>query len=83
MKSDMSYIQQEQWGSMQRSWEEQKDTHEELCGVRKGWDSSCQCGLISKVREQIAQEIEDAVIEIAGNSAHTLDQAAAIARGKK
>lgn len=34
------------------------------------------------IREKIAQEIESAVIEVAGNSAHTMRQAAAIARGK-
>lgn len=35
-----------------------------------------------KLREQIAQEIEDAVIEVAGNSAETMAQAARIARGR-
>lgn len=34
------------------------------------------------LREQIAQEIEAAVIEVAGNSAATMRQAATIARGK-
>lgn len=33
------------------------------------------------VREQVAQEIESAVIEVAGNSAATMEQAARIARG--
>jgi hypothetical protein len=37
----------------------------------------------SIIREQIAQEIENAVIEVAGNSAATMEQAAQIARGKK
>lgn len=35
-----------------------------------------------KLREQIAQEIEDAIIEVAGDSASTMQQAARIARGK-
>lgn len=35
-----------------------------------------------KLREQIAQEIEDAIIEVAGNSAATIAQAARIARGR-
>lgn len=35
-----------------------------------------------KLREQIAQEIENAVIETVGDSAATMAQAAAIARGK-
>jgi len=33
------------------------------------------------VREAIARELENAVIEKAGNSAHTMDQAVKIARG--
>jgi hypothetical protein len=37
----------------------------------------------STIREQIAQEIESAVIEVAGNSAATMEQAARIARGNK
>lgn len=34
------------------------------------------------LREKIAKEIEDAVIEVAGNSAETMAQAARIVRGK-
>lgn len=34
-----------------------------------------------QLREEIAQEIENAVIEVAGNSAATMEQAARIARG--
>ncbi len=60
MKSDMSFLKEEEWGNMQRAWDAQKDTHEELCGIRKGWDSNCNCKLIAQVREQIAQEIEEA-----------------------
>ncbi len=33
-------------------------------------------------REQIVKELESAVIEVAGNSAATMDQAIRIARGK-
>lgn len=36
----------------------------------------------ARLREQIAQEIEAAVIEFAGDSAKTMEQAARIARGK-
>lgn len=35
-----------------------------------------------KLREQIAQEIEDAIIEVAGDSSATIAQAARIARGR-
>lgn len=35
------------------------------------------------LREQIAQDIETAVIEVVGNSSATMKQAAAIARGSK
>jgi tRNA-dihydrouridine synthase len=35
------------------------------------------------LREKIAKEIEDAVIEVAGNSAETMRQAARIVRGDK
>ena len=38
--------------------------------------------IVASVREQIAQEIEAAVIEVVGNSAETMRQAAKIARGK-
>lgn len=34
-------------------------------------------------REDAAIDIENAVIEVAGNSAHTMQQAARVARGKK
>ena len=39
--------------------------------------------LLNELREQIAQEIENAVIEVAGNSDATMQQAARIARGLK
>ena len=39
--------------------------------------------LLNELREQIAQEIENAVIEVAGNSDATMQQAARIARGQK
>ena len=39
--------------------------------------------LLNELREQIAQEIENAVIEVAGDSAATMQQAARIARGLK
>ena len=39
--------------------------------------------LESVLREQIAKEIENAVIETVGDSAATMAQAAAIARGNK
>ena len=38
--------------------------------------------IVASVREQIAREIENAVIEVVGNSAETMRQAATIARGK-
>lgn len=38
---------------------------------------------IFDAREEIAKEIENAVIEVAGNSAETMRQAARIARGDK
>jgi hypothetical protein len=38
---------------------------------------------LQELREKIANDIENAVIEKAGDSAHTLQQAANIARGKK
>ena len=39
-------------------------------------------GIESNLREKIAGEIESAVIEVAGNSAATMEQAARIARGQ-
>jgi metal-dependent HD superfamily phosphatase/phosphodiesterase len=39
--------------------------------------------LLNELREQIAQEIENAVIEVAGNSDATMQQAARIVRGLK
>lgn len=36
-----------------------------------------------KLREKIAKEIDDAIIEVAGDSAATMRQAAAIARGNQ
>ena len=45
-------------------------------------DTCWMCGISEKeLREQIAKEIENVVIEVVGNSAHTLNQAARIARG--
>jgi hypothetical protein len=38
---------------------------------------------LQELREQIAQDIENAVIKVAGNSAAAMQQAADIARGKK
>jgi N-acetylglutamate synthase/N-acetylornithine aminotransferase len=38
---------------------------------------------LKELREQIARDIENAVIEVAGDSAHTMEQAARIARGVK
>ena len=40
-------------------------------------------GIESNLREKIAGEIESAVIEVAGNSAATMEQAARIARGQR
>ena len=40
-------------------------------------------GIESNLREKIAGEIENAVIEVAGNSAATMEQAARIARGQR
>ena len=37
---------------------------------------------LQELRQQIAHDIENAVIEVVGDSAHTLQQAANIARGK-
>ena len=38
---------------------------------------------LSKQREEIAKELESAVIEVVGNSAATMDQAVRIVRGMK
>ena len=38
---------------------------------------------LSQQREEIAKELESAVIEVAGNSAATMDQAVRIVRGMK
>ena len=53
------------------------NTHDAVCLFNCCWEF-----LVKELREQIAEDIENAVIEVAGNSAHTLNQAAAIARGK-
>ncbi|CAB4174906.1 hypothetical protein UFOVP965_91 [uncultured Caudovirales phage] len=50
--ADMTFINERLWGDMQAEWEVQRLTHDELCGVRRGWDASCQCSLISKVVER-------------------------------
>lgn len=38
---------------------------------------------LKELREEIAQELENAVIETVGNSAATMDQAIRIVRGEK
>ena len=38
---------------------------------------------LAQQREEIAKELESAVIEVVGNSAATMDQAARIVRGMK
>lgn len=58
IKSDMRFLHEGSWLNMQKEWEKQKVTHQELCGVRKAWDSTCQCELIEQVRESVAREIE-------------------------
>ena len=53
-------------------------------GFGKNKDTPCEyCNTESYWREMLAREIEDAVIEMVGDSAHTMNQAAGIVRGRK
>ena len=55
------------------------------CGHTRDAEKNCDGThkVVKAVREEVAQDIENAVIETAGDSAATMSQAARIARGKK
>lgn len=60
--------------------------HEKYCAVNLVDGVQCQCIIIKIVRletqEEIAKRIDSAIIEVAGDSAATMSQAARIARGQ-
>lgn len=51
--------------------------------LQKNFLISMRGQLLKELREQLAQELDDAVIELAGNSAATMRQAARIVRGTR
>ena len=57
--------------------------HEDNCQICWLIDNAIRPIIEKEIREKVAQEIENAVIEVVGDSAATMQQAARIARGSK
>ncbi len=57
--------------------------HEDNCQICWLIDNAIRPIIEKEIREKVAQEIENAVIEVVGDSAATMQQAARIARGNK
>jgi len=76
---------------------DQSLTYQRLEEIRKNWQSATgsdcvilqaglrlvRSGTEDDIREEIAKELENAVIEVAGDSVATMDQAVRIVRGMK